>query len=87
MLPFKWNLFSKTSEEQYLFVKLFEKEIWLFFRKIFLSPLIFPCYSFFLRETTAQFTSTQRATQFNLDKLRDIYCPISSILFSIEIQV
>ena len=41
----------------------------------------------FLWETTAQFTSIQRATQFNLDKLRDTYCPISSILFSIEIQV
>ena len=54
---------------------------------MFLPPLIFPCYSFFLYEATAQFTSTQRATQLNLDKFRVIYCPISSILFSIEIQV
>lgn len=28
-----------------------------------------------------------KSTQLNLDKFRDIYCPISSILFSIEIQV
>ena len=50
--------------------------------------LIFPHHFLcFLWETTAKSTSTQRATQLNLDKFRDIYRPISSILFSIEIQV